>query len=269
MLSYQFMQNAFLVSFFIGLLCPIIGVFLVLRRYSFIGDTLSHASLAGVSLGLASGINPILGTFLFTSFAGVLIEYLRSHFKHYADLVLSIVVSLSVGIAISLISSDLIHTNVETYLFGSTLTVSKIDVITIVILSLFSILILFFRYNHLLYIVVDEESAKIAGVRVKILNYFFSILTAITISVSIKIVGMLVLSSMITMPVATALQLKVGFKKTMFYAILISIFDILLALTLSFYLNLAPGGLTALIGVSVLIITVTSVAIKNYFKSVN
>ena len=98
MLQYGFMQNAFIVSFFIGILCPSIGLFLVLRRYSLIGDTLSHSSLAGVTLALASGINPILGAFIFTTAAGALIEALRNAFKEYQDLILSIVLSLSVGI---------------------------------------------------------------------------------------------------------------------------------------------------------------------------
>ncbi|MGI5857625.1 MAG: metal ABC transporter permease, partial [Candidatus Merdivicinus sp.] len=91
MFSYGFMQNAIFVSIFISILCPCIGIFLVLRRYSMIGDTLSHASLAGVTLGLLANQNPILGAFIFTSVCGALIEFLRSYFKKFTDLILAIV----------------------------------------------------------------------------------------------------------------------------------------------------------------------------------
>ena len=101
MLKYVFMQNAFIVSFFIGILCPLIGIFLVLRRYSLIGDTLAHASLTGITLGLVAGVNPIIGAFTFTSAAGALIEALRNYFKEYSELILSIVLSLRVVIAIT------------------------------------------------------------------------------------------------------------------------------------------------------------------------
>ena len=256
MFQYTFMQNAFIVSFFIAILCPAIGLFLVLRRYSLIGDTLSHGSLAGVTLAIVSGVNPILGAFIFTAAAGALIEALRNVFKNSGDLILSIVLSLSTGIAITLISSGAVRVNPEIYLFGSVLTVSYSDVITVIILSFFSMVCLCFMYHKMLYIALDEDIAKIMGIRVKLINYLFSIVVAATISVSLKIVGMLVLSSMIALPAAAALQLKTGFKKTLIASILFSVLDIMFGLVLSYHLNVAPGGFTALISVAVLIITI-------------
>ncbi len=253
MLQYGFMQNAFIVSFFIGLLCPLIGIFLVLRRYSLIGDTLAHASLTGITLGLVSGINPIAGAFLFTAAAGGVIELLRTWFKEYTDLILSIVLSLSVGIAITLMSSGLIHANAESYLFGSVLTVSESDVVTVIVLSAFSVAVLGLLYHKMLYITLDEEMAQVMGIRVKAINYVFSLLVAATIAVSIKIVGILVLSSMIALPVAAALQLRAGFKKTVFFSVCFGITDIMLGLFFSYYLNVAPGGFTALTSVMLLI----------------
>ena len=254
MLKYAFMQNAFIVSFFIGILCPLIGIFLVLRRYSLIGDTLAHASLTGITLGLVTGVNPIIGAFTFTSAAGALIEALRNYFKEYSDLILSIVLSLSVGIAITLMSSGLIRTNAEAYLFGSILTVSTSDVITVIVLSFFAVTVLAVLYHKLLYITLDEDIAYVIGIRVKTINYIFSILVAATIAVSIKIVGILVLSSMIALPVAAALQLHVGFKRTVFFSICFGIADIMLGLVCSYYLNVAPGGFTALISVFMLLL---------------
>ncbi|BBB91799.1 MAG TPA: metal ABC transporter permease [Methylomusa anaerophila] len=252
--SYSFMQNAIFVSIFISILCPCIGIFLVLRRYSMIGDTLSHASLAGVAIGLMSNQNPILGAFVFTSICGALIEFLRSYFQKYTDLILTIVLSLSVGTAITIISSGKLHANADSFLFGSILTVTRFDMIMVLVLSAISVLTLIFLYNQMIYIAYDEEAAKVAGVKVGLINYIFSILVASAISISIKIVGVLVLSSMIALPVATALQLGKGFKLTLIFSIVFSIIDIMLGLFISYYLDVAPGGFTALISVAVLVL---------------
>jgi zinc transport system permease protein len=248
------MQNALVVSVFISILCPCIGIFLVLRRYSMIGDTLSHASLAGVTIGLMTHQNPILGAFVFTSICGALIEFLRNYFKKYTDLILTIVLSLSVGVAITMISSGKLNANADSFMFGSILTVTEFDMIMVFILSVISVLALIFLYDQMIYIAYDEEAAQTAGVKVRLINYVFFVLVASAISVSIRIVGVLVLSSMIALPVATALQLGKGFKITLVCSILFSIIDIMLGLFISYYLNVAPGGFTALVSVAVLLL---------------
>lgn len=262
MLNYSFMQNAIFVSIFISILCPCIGIFLVLRRYSMIGDTLSHASLAGITIGLMFDQSPVLGAFIFTSICGALIEFLRTYFKKYTDLILTIVLALSVGTAITIISSGKLHANADSFMFGSILTVTQFDMVMVVILSAISVLALLFLYHQMLYIAYDEETAKIAGVKVKLINYIFSILVASAISVSIRIVGVLVLSSMIALPVATALQLGKGFKITLIFSIIFSVIDIMLGLFLSFYLNVAPGGFTALVSVAVLVLVLLTKRIE-------
>lgn len=262
MLQYSFMQNAILVSVFISILCPSIGIFLVLRRYSMIGDTLSHASLAGVTIGLLAGQNPILGAFVFTSICGALIEFLRNYFKKYTDLILTIVLSLSVGTAITIISSGKLKANADSFLFGSILTVTRFDTIMVLILSIISVLTLIILYHQMLYIAYDEEAARVAGVRVKLINYVFSILVASAISVSIRIVGVLVLSSMIALPVATALQLGKGFRVTLIFSIVFSMVDIMTGLFVSYYLNVAPGGFTALVSVAVLVIVLVGKTVQ-------
>ena len=122
--------------------------------------------------------NPILGAFLFTSFAGALIEFLRSYFKKYTELILTIVLALSVGTAITLISSGRLHANADSFMFGSILTVTQADMTMVLILSIISVLTLILLYHQMVYIAYDEEAAKIAGVRVKLINYVFSILVA-------------------------------------------------------------------------------------------
>jgi zinc transport system permease protein len=263
MLSYVFMQNALFVSVFISILCPCIGIFLVLRRYSMIGDTLSHASLAGITLGLATGQNPILGAFIFTSVCGALIEFLRIYFKKHTDLILSIVLALGVGIAITIISSGKLHANADSFMFGSILTVTRFDMVMVLVLSAISVLTLILLYHQMIYIAYDEEAAKVAGVKVRLINYIFSILVASAISVSIRIVGVLVLSSMIALPVATALQLGKGFKITLIFSIVFSVIDIMLGLFISYYLNVAPGGFTALFSVAVLVLVLIIKKVKS------
>lgn len=256
MFQLEFMQNAFMVSFIIAILCPFIGLFLVLRRYSMIGDTLSHSSFAGIAIGLVIGTNPIITAFLFTSLCALIIEFLRSYYKKYAELVMSIVLTLSLGIAIILISSGKAATKVNSYLFGSVLTVTKEDIILITILGTICLAILIFLYNKLMYITFDEEGAKAIGIKVNVINYIFTILVGATISMSIRIMGILVISSIMIVPVAAAMQLKKSFKSTLIYSIIFGFIDIMLGLILSYYVNSAPGGTIAITSVIVLILVI-------------
>lgn len=256
MFEYAFMQNAFIVSVLISLVCPMIGMFLVLRRYSMIGDTLAHASLAGVAVGLLAGVNPIVSAFAVTSLFGLLIEVLRQRFRRYAELILVIILSLSVGIAITIISSGLVHTNVEAFLFGSILTVTPDDVMAVAVLSVVALATIYFLYPQLVMLTFDEDGAQIAGVKTRLINYIFALLVAAMIAVSIRVVGILVISSLIALPVAAALQLGKGFRVTMLAAMLLSFVAITAGLTLSYWLGAAPGGVTALVSVALLLLVI-------------
>ncbi len=256
MLQYTFMQNALMASILISILCPFVGVFLVLKKHSMIGDALAHSSLAGVAIGLLLGYNPIISAFLFTSLCALLMEFLRNYYKKYSDLILVIILTLSVGIAITLISSGRIHANVNSFLFGSILTVSRNDLFTVLFLSVLTVILLYFLFQKLLYITFDEEGATISGINVKLINYVFAILVGCTISVSIRIIGMLVISSMIAIPVATSLQLNQNFKKTLLFSILFGSFDMLSGIMISYYIDCAPGGTIALVSVFTLIIVI-------------
>jgi len=267
MLRYEFMQNAFVVSALISLLAPCIGIFLVLRRFSMIGDTLAHASLAGVTLSLVSGSHPVIGAFVFTSLCGGVIELLRGHFKKNADLILSIVLAASVGIAITIISAGRLRVNADSFMFGSILTVTRTDMLLVLALSIVSAMTLFALYHQLVYIAYDEDAAAVAGVRVRIINYVFMVLAASAISVTIRIVGVLVLSSMITLPVATALQLERGFRSTLVFSIIFSVINIISGLVLSYYLGVAPGGFTALVSVAILIIVIAGKKVLRVVRS--
>ncbi|MBU5592902.1 metal ABC transporter permease [Clostridium sp. MSJ-4] len=254
MLQYQFIKNALVAGVFVSILCPFVGLFLVLKRYSMMGDTLSHASFAGIALGLMTKLNPLIISFAFTSLCGLLIEYLRTYYKRYSELVMSIILTLSIGIAILIMSTGKAGSNVNSILFGNMLTVSKSDLIWMGAISILSLILIYFLYNKLLYVTFDEEGAKVSGINVSLINYIFTLIVAGTISVSIRILGVLVISSMIVVPVATAMQLKLGFKKTLIFSIIFGFIDIFVGLATSLLLNTAPGGTIAL--TSVLVLTI-------------
>jgi zinc transport system permease protein len=264
MFDLGFMQNAFIAGFIVSILCPFIGLFIVLRRYSMIGDTLSHSSFAGVAIGLLIGVNPLLTAFLFTSVCALVIESLRTYYSKYAELVMSIVLTLSLGIAIVLISSGKASAKVDSFLFGSILTVTQSDIWMIAIVGGICLVILLFLYNKLIYVTFDENSARTAGINVKLVNYIFTLLVGATISLSIRVMGILVVSSIIVVPVATAMQLKKGFNKTLIFAVLFGFLDVMIGLLLSYYINSAPGGTIALTSVMFLLLTLIFTRFFNY-----
>lgn len=266
MLELNFMQNAFMAGFIVSILCPFIGLFIVLRRYSMIGDTLSHSSFAGVAVGLVIGVNPLLTAFIFTSICAVVIESLRNYYKKYAELVMSIVLTLSLGIAIILISSGKAAAKVDSFLFGSILTVSKSDIVLMAIAGGFCLIALLFIYNKLIYVTFDETGAKTIGINVKLINYIFTLLVGATISLSIRVLGILVVSSIIVVPVATAMQLKQGFTRTLILSIIFGFLDVMLGLVLSYHINSAPGGTIALMSVIMLLLTLVFKRFFNYQK---
>lgn len=258
MFELGFMQNAFAAGFIVSILCPFIGIFIVLRRYSMIGDTLSHSSFAGVAIGLVLGVSPLLTAFIFTSICAIVIEYLRTYYKKYAELVMSIVLTLSLGIAIILTSSGKATAKVDSFLFGSILTVTISDIVLIGIVGAICLITLIVIYDKLIYVTFDEIGASTSGINVKLINYIFTLLVGATISLSIRVMGILVVSSIIVVPVATAMQLKKGFNKTLLFSIFFGFIDVMVGLVLSYYMNSAPGGTIALTSVIVLIVTLIS-----------
>lgn len=252
MLQYDFMRNALAAGFLIALLCPVIGSFLVLKRFSMMGDTLSHSAFAGVALGAFFGLNPSVASLIYTLLAALLIEYLRNRFKSYEEVVMSIVMTFNVGLAIILASRGS-SANIESFLFGSILTVEPSDLFLIAAVTLISLIFIRIFYSQLLYITFDEEGAEISKIPVVSLNYLFMALTGATVGVSIRITGLLVISSILVLPVAAALNLRAGFRKTLLWAVGFGLIAVLSGLVLSYYLDSAPGGTIAIMSVAVLL----------------
>ncbi len=227
----------------VALIAPAIGIFLVLRRYSLIADTLAHVSLAGIALGLLLGLNPIFTAVGLTSLSTIGIERLRTTKKVYGESSLALFLSGSLAVAVVLLSlANGLNTNLFSYLFGSIVTVTMSDVYTILTLSCIVSLILCIFYKELIYISFDEEAAKASGIPTRLINYILILLTALVVTLSIPIVGILLISALVVIPIISALQLKKGFSSTIMIAECISVFSVIFGIIVSFYWNLSTGG---------------------------
>jgi zinc transport system permease protein len=241
--QYGFIVRGFEVGIIIGAIAPLIGIFLVLRRYSLIADTLSHVSLAGVAVGLLLKINPLITAIIAATLSSVAIERLRLSKKVYGESALSIFLSGSLALAIILISvGHGFSVDLFNYLFGSIVTVKPEDVYIILTLGIIVLVIILLLYKELVFITFDEEAARVSGVPTKAINIIFIILAALTVALAIPIIGILLISALIVIPVVSALQLKKSYIQTIFYAEGISLISVIVGIILSYYLGIPAGG---------------------------
>lgn len=253
-LTYAFMQRAFLMAVLISIIAPCIGVVIVLKRLSNIGDATSHSALAGIAFGLAFGINPVLGAVLFALAAVLGIESFRRIFGKYSEI--STTVIMSAGVGLTAIFSGFIKNgsaNLNSFLFGSIVAVSDMELIMSVILCVVVILVSVIMYREMFYITFDEEAAQLAGVPVKTINIIFMILTAVTVSVASRTVGALMVSSLMVIPVACAMTFSKSYKSTVLFSILFAFAFCIIGLVLAYYLDLKPGGTIVMLGVVTLV----------------
>lgn len=253
-LQYDFMQRAFIVGILIAIITPCIGVIVVLKRLSMIGDSLSHNSLAGVAAGLAAGVNPVLGAVVFSIAAAFGIEKIRKSFPKYSEIAIAVIMSTGIGLAGILSGFVKNSASFNSFLFGSIVAISDFELYMVIALSVVVILAVIFLYKELFYITFDEEAARLAGIPIGIINFVFTLLTAITISVSARTVGTLVVSSLMVLPVASAMQLARSYKQTVAYSIIFAAVFTISGLFISYYANFKPGGTIVLIGVLTLMI---------------
>lgn len=226
---YEFLQNAFLTGIMIGVLAPLLGVFIVVRRLSLIADALSHVTLAGIALSLLienklailAGLNPLYMGMVFSVGGSLFIEKLREVYKHYQELAIPIIMSSGVGLSVIFISlANGFNTDLFSYLFGSVSAVSRTDLWVILIISIVVILILILLYKELFLLSFDEEHAKASGIPAKSIHFIFIVMVALVIAASMRIVGILLVSSLMTLPVAASIRIAKGFKQTIFLSVL-------------------------------------------------
>lgn len=255
-LTYEFMQRAFLAGTLLAIAAPIIGIFMVVRRYSAISDTLSHVALVGVAFGLISGQSPLLVSILVASLAGVLIEIVRENKRIYGESVLVLVMSASLALVSILLSfRGGFGVSLSSFLFGSISTVSSSDIWAaggILALVLGSV---FWLYKPMLKTVFDENLAKISGTNTVFIRLWLVFLASLVVSSGIQIVGGLLVSSLVVIPVITALQYSLGFKNSLFLSVVFSVLSVWLGLILAYYQNLPSGGSIVVVSISFFVLS--------------
>lgn len=262
--QYDFIVRGLTAGIIVAFIAPLIGIFLVLRRYSLIADTLSHISLAGVAMAFLFGWNPIITTIGVTTLSSIGIEKLRNTKNVYGESALALFLSGGLALATVLLSIGKgFNSNLLNYLFGSIVTVTSNDIITISILAVIIVILLVLFYKELVYITFDEESAKVSGLPVRFINTLFIILVALTVSLAIPIIGILLITALIVIPVVTALQLRKSFKKTILYSEIISIFSVVSGIFISYHFNLSTGGTIVLLMLGIFLMVMLS---KRYLK---
>lgn len=266
--QYDFMINAFITGILIAAIIPCIGVVVVLKRLSSIGDALSHTSLAGVAAGLAFGMNPIFGAVVFSVAAALGIEKIRKAVPKYAEISTAVIMSVGIGLA-AIFSGFVKSANFNSFLFGSLVAINPFELYLVVGLSVVVLAVFIFLFRALFYITFDEESAKLAGIPVELVGTVFTILTAVTVSISARVVGSLVVSSMMVLPVVVSMQLAKSYKQTVIYSVCFSIGFVIIGLFLSYYLDLKPGGTIVMTGVITLVLVLVRNALKTRMKHRN
>lgn len=255
MLSYAFMQRALFVGLILSIIIPMIGIVMINRRTSMIGDALSHSSLSGVALGLIIGINPIFTSILICIGASFAIEIIRKKFKSFGDMATSIVMSLGIGLAAIMSDFTPGGRSFESFLFGSITSISREDVVIVSIVFFLVLIFSLYLYYPLLYNSIDPLMASLSGVNTRLVASIFTFLTAITVAISTKTVGALMISSLMVLPVASSLLISNSYKETFVKAIVIAIIYMMLGISLSFYLGIKPGGAIVVIAVIGMIIS--------------
>ena len=257
MFSYDFMRRAFIVGILVSIIVPLIGTFVVNKKNSMVGDALSHSSLAGVALGLIFGINPVI--------AAIFVCVIRTNFAKSSDLSTAIVMSSGIGLAAIL--SDFVPgaANFQSFMFGSIVAIPDIELYTVIIVSFIVIVTYVLLYKKLVYIIFDEDGARLSNINVGLINKIFTFLIAITVAIASRTVGALMVSSLMVIPVSCAIMVSHSFKRTVINSSLFGVLFTIIGINMSYYFQLKPGGSIVLTGLLVLIILM----IVNKFRKNN
>lgn len=264
LLEFDFLRNTFLTGLLIGIIAPLLGTFIVVRRLSLIADALSHVTLAGIALGLLLEKNfnqvwltPFYGGLSFSVLGSLLIEKLRSIYKAYQEIGIPIILSGGVGLSVIFISlANGFNTDLFNYLFGSVSAVSHSDLLTILVIAIIIFLVIGLFYKELVALSFDEEHAAVSGIHARRIHLIFIILTALVIAASIRIVGVLLVSALMTLPVASAMRLAKGFKQMVVLSILFGELSVVLGLISGYYFSIPPGGTIVMIAIAILFLSI-------------
>ena len=252
------MQLALVAGLVIGASAPLIGVFLVQKRLSLIGDGIGHVAVAGVGAGLLFGMSPMWTAMVVAVVAALAIEWLRSRGRTTGDLALALLFYGGIAAGVVLAGRSATNANLQPYLFGSILTVTENDVYTVVALGALIIVAIGLTRRALFAVVLDEESAHVAGIPVGVLNALLAVLTAVTVVAAMRVMGVLLVAALMVLPVATSRVVARSFRTTTLGAGAVGMVAVVLGLAAARQWALAAGG--AIVLVAVALFTVASIA---------
>ncbi len=254
--EYDFMQRAFIAGMIIAVITSIGGSFVVLKRYSLITETLAHAALVGVAIGLVAGVSPVAVAVIAALVSAWCIEYLRSRFNIYSDSILAIFLSGSLALALLIVSmAGAFNTSLFSYLFGSILSVSTQELWIMGIAGSIALILLLGFYKEFYFIAFDEEVAQVSGLKVMLFNLLLMTIVAVIIALSIRVVGTLLIGALMVIPTVSALQFRQGFGMTMWLALLFSLVAVTVGMVLSYYFALPSGAVIVLVIILIFIIS--------------
>ncbi len=267
LLSYTFMQKALISGIMIGIACSLLGTFLVLARLSLLGDGLAHVAFGGIAIGILFGVNPIAAALVTAALGAVFVQRIVTSTRLYGDSATALILSMGVGVAVLIIGAAKGFTvDLFSYLFGSILAISSLDILIISIVLLAVVIFIILFYKKLVLISFNQELARISGVSIGLVTTLFAILTAMTVVISIRAVGILLVSSLIVIPSMTALLISRSFKMTLLLSMLFSVFSIITGIILSFYLDLPPGGTIVVLMCLLFIGVLGTLRIKDWLR---
>lgn len=257
MLGYEFMQRAFWAGGLIGVIGPVLGVFLMLRRQVLMADTLSHVSLAGVALGSFLKLNPALSGFAMAMIGALVIEQLRRVYRTYTEVPVAIIMTSGLALSVVLMSlNQNLSKSFSSYLFGSIVAVSDTQLRLIAVVAAVGMIFFVGLRRPLYNFAFDEETAAASRMRVSLLSFLFAVFTGMTVAAAMPVVGVLLVSALIVLPASIALRMATGFLAAMGIAVVVGLSGVFSGLAASYYLNTPPGGTIALILLGFLIMAV-------------
>lgn len=248
MFQYAFMNKAFLMGALIALCCSCLGLFLVLRKYSMIGDGLGHVSFASVAVALLVGASDLIISIPMVTIASFLIYRFSQKKMMHGDAAIGLISATFMALGVFIASqAEGFNADILSYLFGSILAISDTDVYIALILAPLVLALVLFFYHTLVFITYDEDFSRVLHVRVNLYNYLLLALTSVTVVLGIRVVGSLLISSLIIFPAVTALQISRGFRSSLVISSLISVSCVIIGITLAFFLNWPAGATIVLL----------------------
>jgi zinc transport system permease protein len=259
----DFMRLAFAAGAVVGLLAPAVGFFLVQRRMSLIGDGIGHVAFAGVAAGYLLGISPVATALVASVVGAVAVEWLRSRRAAAGDQALALLFYTGVAAGVVLVSAaGALNANLFAFLFGSILTVTHGDLLLVVSLGAAGLAVIGLLYGSLIAVSVDEEGARVSGIPVGFLNVVVAALAGVTIAVSMRIVGILLIAALMVLPVIAASRVAWSIRSTLALAMAIGVASVVVGLTVSYYGDLAPGGAIVLVAAGAFVVATVGVEVR-------